>query len=158
MTVTTREQARKKQFSLFLESMKVYEEVYGDDVPSGTRVMSGRWVETMKPPTVWKVKWTVRGYGEPHSDEDCFAATATIQGVVKVCRHERQKVAKRSWETTHRLLPTLKCETASNSSHSHLNGGRPNIFWTGGGLCGRCGNVRPADIAATLARAHHEKS
>ena len=52
MIVTTREQARKKKFSLFLEIMKVYEEVYGDDVPSGTRVMSGRWVETMKPPSV----------------------------------------------------------------------------------------------------------
>ena len=33
MTVTTREQARKKQLD-FLESMKVYEEVYAGDVPS----------------------------------------------------------------------------------------------------------------------------
>ena len=28
-----------------------------------------------------KQLWTVRGYEEPHSDEGCFAATATIQGV-----------------------------------------------------------------------------
>ena len=53
MTVTTKEQARKKQLD-FLESMKVYEEVYADDLPAGTRVMSGRWVDAMKTPTVWR--------------------------------------------------------------------------------------------------------
>ena len=63
MTVTSREQARQKQLD-FLESMKVYEEVSEDDLPAGTHVMSGR-----------------RGYEEPHSDEGCFAATATIQGI-----------------------------------------------------------------------------
>ena len=47
MTVTTKEQARKKQLE-FLESMQVYEEVYVDDLPSGSRVMSGRWVDAMK--------------------------------------------------------------------------------------------------------------
>ena len=78
--VTIGEQAREKQLDV-LESMKVYEEVYADDAPSGARVMSGRWVVTMKTPTVWKAKWTVRGYEEPHSDEGCFAATATLQGV-----------------------------------------------------------------------------
>ena len=41
MNVTTREQTRKKQRD-FLESMKVPEEVYADDVPSGTGVMYGR--------------------------------------------------------------------------------------------------------------------
>ena len=51
MTVTTKEQARKKQLD-FLESMQVYEEVYVDDLPSGSRVMSGRWVDAMKTPTV----------------------------------------------------------------------------------------------------------
>ena len=34
MTVTTKEQAREKQLD-FLESMKVYEEVYADDLPAG---------------------------------------------------------------------------------------------------------------------------
>ena len=56
--------------------------------------MSGRWVETKRTRTVWEVKWTVRGYGEPHSDEDCFAATATIQGVRMVlsrCADMRDK-------------------------------------------------------------------
>ena len=45
MTVTTFEQARKKQLDLF-ESMEVYEEVYVDDLPAGTHIMSGRWVNT----------------------------------------------------------------------------------------------------------------
>ena len=43
MTVTTKEQARKKQLD-FLESMKVCEEVYVDDLPAGTHVMYGHWV------------------------------------------------------------------------------------------------------------------
>ena len=80
MTVTTKEQARKKQLD-FLESMQVYEEVYVDDLPSGSRVMSGRWVDAMKTPTVWRSKYTARGYEEPQSDEGCFAATATVQGI-----------------------------------------------------------------------------
>ena len=43
--------------------------------------MSGRWVEAMKTPTVWKANRKVRGYEEPHSDQGWFAATVTIQGV-----------------------------------------------------------------------------
>ena len=80
MTVTSKEQARQKQLD-FLESMKVFEEVYEDELPAGTHVMSGRWVDTMKTPTMWRSKYTARGYEEPHSDEGCFAATATIQGI-----------------------------------------------------------------------------
>ena len=80
MTVTSKEQARQKQLDL-LESMKVSEEVYEDESPAGTHVMSGRWVYTMKTPTMWRSKYTARGYEEPHSNEGCFAATATIQGI-----------------------------------------------------------------------------
>ena len=80
MTVTSKEQARQKQLD-FLESMKVFEEVYEDELPAGTHVMSGRWVDTMNTPTMWRSKYTARGYEEPHSDEGCFAATATIQGI-----------------------------------------------------------------------------
>ena len=79
MTVTFKEQARQKQLD-FLESMKVFEEVYEDELPAGTHVMSGRWVDTMKTPTMWRSKYTARGYEEPHSDEGCYAATATMQG------------------------------------------------------------------------------
>ena len=61
--------------------MKVFEEVYEDELPAGTHVMSGRWVDTMKTPTMWRSKYTARGYEEPHNDEGCFAATATIQGI-----------------------------------------------------------------------------
>ena len=43
--------------------------------------MSGRWVDTMKTPTMWRSKYLARGYEEPHSDEGCFAAAATIQGI-----------------------------------------------------------------------------
>ena len=56
MTVTTKEQARKKQ-SDFLESMKLYEEVCTDELPAATHIMSGRWVDTMKTPTVWRAKY-----------------------------------------------------------------------------------------------------
>ena len=80
MTVTSKEQARQKQLD-FLESMEVFEEVYVDDLPAGTHVMSGHWVDTLKTPTVWRSKYTGRSYEEPHSDEVCFAATATIQGI-----------------------------------------------------------------------------
>ena len=80
MTVTSKEQARQKQFD-FLESMKVFEEVYEDELPAGTHIMSGLWVDTMKSPTMWRSKYTARGYEEPHSDEGCFAATVTIQGI-----------------------------------------------------------------------------
>ena len=77
--MTTKEQARKKQLD-FLESMKVYKEVYEDELSAGAHVMSGRWVDTMNTPTMWRSKYTARGYEEPQSDEGCFAATSTIQG------------------------------------------------------------------------------
>ena len=77
MTVTSKEQARQKQLD-FLESMKVFEEAYEDEFPARTHVMSGRWVGTMKTPTMWRSK---RGYEEPHSDEGCFAPTPKIQGI-----------------------------------------------------------------------------
>ena len=80
MTVTSKEQARQKQLD-FLESMKVFEEVHEDELPAGTHVMSRRWIDTMKTPTLWRDKYIARGYGEPHSNEGCFAATATIQGI-----------------------------------------------------------------------------
>ena len=80
MTVTSKEQARQKQLD-FLESMRVYEEVYEVELTAGTHVMSGRWVDTMKTPTMWRSKYTARGYEEPHGDEGCFAAAATTQGI-----------------------------------------------------------------------------
>ena len=80
MTVTSKEQARQKQLD-FLESMKDFEEVYEDELLAGTHVMSGRWVDTMKTPTMWRSKYTARGSEDPLSDEGCFAATATIQGI-----------------------------------------------------------------------------
>ena len=43
ITVTSKEQARQKQLD-FPESMKVFEEVYEDELLAGTHVMSGRWL------------------------------------------------------------------------------------------------------------------
>ena len=77
--MTSKEQARQKQLD-FLESMKVLEEVYEDELPAGTHVMSGRWVDAMKNSDSVRSKYTARGYEEPHSDEGCFAATATKTG------------------------------------------------------------------------------
>ena len=57
--------------------MKVFEEVYEDELPAGPHVMSGRWVDAMKTPTMWRSKYTAR----PHNDDGCFAATAIIQGI-----------------------------------------------------------------------------
>ena len=51
ITVTSQEQARQKQLD-FLESMNVFEEVYEDELPDETHVMSGHWVDTMKTPRV----------------------------------------------------------------------------------------------------------
>ena len=79
MTVTSKEQARQKQLD-FLESMKVFEEVYEDELSAGTHIMSGRWVDTMKTPTMRRSKYTAKDYEEPHSDEGCFVATATNTG------------------------------------------------------------------------------
>ena len=51
MTVMSKEQARQKQLD-FSESMKVFEEVHKDELLAVTHVMSGRWEDTMKTPTM----------------------------------------------------------------------------------------------------------
>ena len=63
--------------------MKVFEEVHEDELLAATHVMSGRWVDTMKTPTMWRSEHTVRGHEEPHTDEGCFADTATIRASVR---------------------------------------------------------------------------
>ena len=37
--------------------MKVFEEVYEEELLAGTHVMSGRWVDAMKTPTMWISKY-----------------------------------------------------------------------------------------------------
>ena len=73
MTVTSKEQARQTQLD-FLESTKVFEEVYEDELLAGTHVTSGRWLDTMKTSTMWRSKYTVRCYEEPHSDKGLLHA------------------------------------------------------------------------------------
>ena len=79
--MTSKEQARQKQLD-FLESMEVFEEVYEDELPAGTHAhvrQLGRHDENSD--NVEIPRDTARGYEEPHSDEGCSAAAATIQGI-----------------------------------------------------------------------------
>ena len=126
MTVTSKEQARQKQLD-FLESMKVYEEVYEDDLPAGTHVMSGRWVDTMKTPTVWRSKNTVRGYEEPQSDEGCFAAAAaTNQGIRMLlarCLDKRDQGHEALADYTQAFLDAEVREGANSCMRNHRKGG-----------------------------------
>ena len=93
MTVTSREQARQKQLD-FLKSMKVFQEVYEDELPARTHVMSGRWVDTMKTPTMWRSSTLREGMKILTAMKVAFAATAKIQGhpyaLGKVSRHRDQ--------------------------------------------------------------------
>ena len=67
LTVSALLQTREKQFD-FLERLNVCEEVYADDLPVETHVMSGRWMDTRKTPKVLRSVCTARGYEEPHSE------------------------------------------------------------------------------------------
>ena len=134
MTVMSKEQACQKQLD-FLESMKVFEEVYEDELPAGTYVMSGRWEDTMKTPTLCRSKNTARGYEEPHSDEGCFAATATIQGIRMLlarCLDKRDQGHEAFVADCTQASSTLKSAKANNCTHSHLR-------------CGKC--VRPCWVS-----------
>ena len=127
MAVTSKEQARQKKLD-FLESMKVFEEVCEDELPAGTHVMSGRWVDTMKTPTVWRSKYTARGYEEPHRDEGCFAATATIQGIRVLLARCLDKLDQGHEAfvadlTTHKLSSTLESAIVNSCMRNHLKGG-----------------------------------
>ena len=125
MRVTSKEQARQKQLD-FLESMKVFEEVSEDELPAGTHVMSGRWVDTMKTPTTWRSKYTARGYEEPHSDEGCFAAAATIQGIRMLLQGVSRNVirdTKLLWPTAHKPSSTLKSAKVNSCVHRNLKVG-----------------------------------
>ena len=125
MTVTSKEQARQKQLD-FLESMKVFEEVYEDELPAGTHVTSGRWVDTMKTPTMWR-SFTLREVtknltttkGALQQQQQYMASVCFWQGVsTNVIRD-----TKLLWPTTHKLSSTLKSAKGNSCMHSHLIGG-----------------------------------
>ena len=125
ITVTYKEQARQKQFD-FLESMKVFEEVYEDELPAGTHVMSGRWVNTMKTPTMWRSKYTARGYEEPTAMK--VASRLQQQQRASVCSWQGVSTneirdTKLLLQTTHKLSSTQKSAKANRCTHSHLNVG-----------------------------------
>ena len=125
ITVTSKEQARQKQLD-FLESVKVFEEVYEDELPAGTHVKSGSWVDTMKTPTRWRSQCTARSCQEPHSDEGCFAATATIQGIRMSWQGVSTNVirdTKLVWQITLKLSSTLKFVKAHSCTDTLLKAG-----------------------------------
>ena len=62
--------------------------------------MSGRWEDTMKTPTMWRSKYTARGYEEPHSDEGCFAAD-------KGHSYALGKMSRQTWSGTRSLCGRL---------------------------------------------------
>ena len=125
MTVTSKEQARQKEVD-FLESMRVFEEMYEDELPAGTHVMSGRWVGTMKTPTLWRSKYTARGYEEPHSDEGCYAAAATTQGIrmlLAKCLDKRDQGHEAFVADNTQAFLNAEVREGERRMHSHLKAG-----------------------------------
>ena len=110
MTVTSEEQARQKQLD-FLESMNVFEEVYEDELPVGTHVMSGRWVDTMKTPTMWRSKYT----REVMKNLTALKVALRLQQQYRASVCSWQGVStneirdtKLLWQTPHKLFSMLK--------------------------------------------------
>ena len=121
MTATSKEQARQKHLD-FLESMKVFEEeVYEDELPAGTHVMSGRWVDTMKTPTMRRSK-TLREVMKNLTaikvalelQQQCRASVCSWQGVST----NEIRDTKLLWQTTHKLFSTLKSVKANSCTHN----------------------------------------
>ena len=86
---------------------------------------SPRWVDTMKTPTMWRSKYTARGYEEPHSGGGCFAATATVQGIRMLLARCLDEIrdTKLLWQTTHKLSSTPKSVKANSCTHNHPKAG-----------------------------------
>ena len=120
VTVKSKEQARQKQLD-FLESMKVFEEVYEDELLAGTYVMSGRWVDTMKTPTLREVTKNLSVTKVAlRLQQQYRASVCSWQGVsTNVIRD-----TKLLWQTTDKLFSTLKSAKANSCMHSHQKDGR----------------------------------
>ena len=125
MTVPSKEQARQKQLD-FLESMKVFEEVYEDELPAGTDVMSGRWVDTMK----------LQRCGDPSTLREVTKNLTAMKVALRLQQQYRASVCswqrvstneirdtKLLWQTTHKLFSTLKSAKANSCMHNHLKAG-----------------------------------
>ena len=141
MTVTTtKKQARKKQLD-FLESMKVYEEMCAGELHAGTHVVSGRCVDTMKTPTVWRSKYTARGYEEPHSDEGCSAANEAFAHFWQDVSIDAIRDTKLLWQIVRKLFSTLKSAKESKCMLNHLTGGHQHFCWVDDVWFGKCGKA-----------------
>ena len=82
--------------------------------------MSGHRVDTMKTQTVWRSKCAARGYEEPHSDEGCFAATATIQGIRMLLARCLDKSDLGHETFVADYTQALKSVKANSCTHNHL--------------------------------------
>ena len=135
MTVTSKEQARQKQLD-FLESMKVFEEVYEDELPAGTHVMSGRWVDTMKTPTMWRSKYTARGYEMKNLTAMKVALQLQQQYRAIVCSWQGVSTnvirdTKLLWQTTHKLFLNAKVREGEKLYAHPPDGWNPKILTDG---------------------------
>ena len=132
--------------------MKVFEEVYEDELPAGTHVMSGRWVASMKTPTAWRSKYTARRYEEPPSDDGCFAATATIQGIRMLLARclDKRSQGHEAFEAdyTQAFLNDEVREKRTAVRTTHLKVGHQNCCKTADVWCGEC--VRPCWVSGHL--------
>ena len=95
----------------------------------------------MKTKTVWRYKYTARGYEEPDSDEGCFAATAATQGIRMLlanCLDRRDEgleafVADYTSSFSQRGRPRRRTKCTRN-----LTAGHRNFCWKDDVWYGRC--------------------
>ena len=119
--------------------MKVFEEVCADELLVGTHVMYGRWVDTMKTPTVWRSKYT-----QVKVQRNLTVKRVVLQQQSKafvcfwqVISNYAIRDTKLLWQTTLKLFSTLKSATEKNFTRT-LTGGHRNFCWTDGVWYGKC--------------------
>ena len=76
LTVSGPLQTREKHFDS-LESVKSHKEVYVDDLPVETHIVSGIWMDTMMTPKVLRSTYTWRVHSASYSDKTGVAVTTT---------------------------------------------------------------------------------
>ena len=75
---------------------------------------------------MWRSKYTARGYEEPHSDEGCFAATATMQGIRMLlarCLDKRDQGHEAFVADYTQAFLNAELVKANSCTHNHLKAG-----------------------------------
>ena len=139
MTVTTKQQARKKRLD-FLDSMKVYENLCNDELPTATHIMSGRWVDTNENTNGVEVQVhseklpgtsVTRAVSQPQQQSKAFVCF--WQGVSTDAIRDTTLL----WQITRKLLSPGKSATV-NKCTRNLTGEYRNCCWTDDVWYGRC--------------------